>query len=252
MIDIHTHILPRFDDGAKDSETATAMLENLREQGVDTVVLTPHYYGRKLSPSEFLERRDAAFERFRAHIPEEITVRLGAELHFSGLNMPQNEELCPLAIEGTKYILVELPFTSEWTGSLLDKLSEFIHDTDYTPIIAHVERYREVLKAPAIAAKLVAMGCLLQVNAQAFLNRKEKKFAFTLLKHGFVHCIGTDAHDMQERSPACYTAAKNAVLAAGCETEWKRAEEIMRKVLAGEQVCVETGRAVRKFLGKYF
>ena len=57
MIDIHTHILPHIDDGAKDSATAIAMLNMEREQGVDTLLLSPHYYGKTRSPKEFLEKR---------------------------------------------------------------------------------------------------------------------------------------------------------------------------------------------------
>ena len=54
MTDAHTHILPAMDDGAKDLGTSLAMLRASREQGVDTVVLTPHYYPQKESVESFL------------------------------------------------------------------------------------------------------------------------------------------------------------------------------------------------------
>ena len=250
MIDIHTHILPHLDDGAKDTATAVAMLKQLRQQGVDTVVFTPHYYGRKSSPEQFIQRRNASFERLKEQIPEGLTVRLGAELHFTGLNMPGSDALCRLAIEDTKYILVEFPFTTAWTGALLEKLSDFMRETGYTPIVAHVERYREVKKNPSLVSELIHMGCLIQVNAPAFLDRHEKKLAFALLKHGFVHCIGSDAHDMQTRSPNMSTA-KDAIIKAGYEEAWARAENIMEDVVCGKQVRVENGKPIKKVLGMY-
>ena len=210
MVDIHTHILPHLDDGAKNTDMSVAMMKMLKKQGVETVVFTPHYYGKRTNPEIFLQRRNAMFEHVKPQIPDGLQVKLGAEVHFTGINMPENDEICKLALEGTKYILFEFPFTMAWTAELMTRLSDFIRDTDYTPIIAHVERYSEVQKKPALVSEFVKMGCLIQVNAPAFLNKREKKLAFALLKHGFVHCLGTDSHNMDNRSPDMLTA-KTAV-----------------------------------------
>lgn len=250
MIDIHTHILPHFDDGAKSSEMSAAMLKAEAGQGVDTVVLTSHYYGKKRSPSEFIEKRQELFERIKPRIPSGMRVILGAEVHFSGVNLAEYEELARLCIEGTKYILIEFPFTSVWTKNLLDTLYEFMRDTGCIPIIAHAERYPEVLKRPALITELVHMGCLIQVNATSFLSKQDRKIALALLKHGYMHCIGSDAHDMTQRAPDW--TAQEFFHKEGYMEEWKRAQEIMQKVVAGEQVCVETGKPIKKFLGKYF
>ena len=250
MIDIHTHILPHLDDGAKDTATAIAMLQMQSEQRVKKVVLTSHYYGRKHSPQRFLEKRSEAFARIKNDLPEDMEVKLGAEVHFTGVNMPEFDKLCGLAIEGTKYILLELPFTSKWTGDILNKLSDFVYETGYTPIIAHVERYGEVLKKPSLVNDLVEMGCLIQVNAPSFLNKRERKLAFALLKHGFVHCLGTDSHDMGVRAPD-FTTAKEVVEKAGYLAEWERAEKITDDLFAGRQVCIECGKPIKKCFGFY-
>ena len=132
----------------------------------------------------------------------------------------------------------------------MDSLAEFISETGYTPIIAHIERYNEVLKRPAYVTELVNMGCLLQVNAQAFTNKKERNFAFTLLRKDLVHCIGSDAHDLDLR--ACALAeAKKAVENEGFGEKWERVQSIMQAVLNGEQPYFETDQTVKKFLGKY-
>ena len=251
MIDIHTHILPHFDDGAKDAQIARQMLEAERAQGVKTVVITPHFYGKRYSPQQFLKRRDEAFALIKESVPEGIDLRLGAEVHFTGINLPDFEELCSLAIEGTKCLLVEFPFTTKWTRALIDALAEFVYDTGYTPIIAHIERYEEVRKRPAYVTELVNMGCLLQVNAQSFLNKKDRGFAFALLKRGLVHCIASDAHDTEMRSPDL-TVAKRVIEKAGFAKEWERAQEITARILSGEQPCFTENKPLKKFLGRYY
>ena len=175
MIDIHTHILPHLDDGAKNTRMSVAMLETLQQQGASAVVFTPHFYGKRTTPDEFIKRRRNMFEHIRDQIPAGIETRLGAELHFTGINMPENDVLCKFAIEGTKYILVEFPFTTGWTSELSKRLENFIQETGYTPIIAHAERYPQVKRKPSLISTFIEMGCLIQVNAPSFLDRKEKK-----------------------------------------------------------------------------
>ncbi len=250
MIDIHTHVLPHIDDGAKDTEMSVAMLKAEAKQGIDTVVLTSHYYGKKRSPAEFIEKRGALFSHIKPRIPTGMKVLLGAEVHFTGVNNAEYEELCRLAIEGTKYILIEFPFTNAWEKSLLDRLADFVYYTDYIPIIAHAERYTEIWKKPSLITELVSMGCLIQVNVSSFTDKRVKKLAYAMLNHGYVHCLGSDTHDMGVRAPDW--SVKELLWKEGYEAEWERAQEIMQKVISGEQVRVETGKPIKKFLGKYF
>lgn len=251
MIDIHTHILPHMDDGAKDSATSLALLDMEMEQGIEELVFTPHYYGKSRSPKQFLDFRQDIFERMTPKLPQGIKTRLGAEVHFTGLNLPDYDEFCALAIQDTNAILIEFPFTAKWTSELTDKLADFIYETDYTPIIAHVERYGEVLKKPVLLTKLINMGCLLQVNVQSFLDKRERQFAFTLLKHGFVHCIGSDAHDTEERRPK-WSEAKQQVAQAGFSQQWEEAQDIMQEILSGEQPHASMEKQIKKIFNKYY
>ena len=81
MTDLHTHILPGIDDGAIDEGVSSEQMKSLLEQGVDKVVFTSHYYGRKRSPKQFLEARADAFGRIKDLIPEGMETYLGAEVH---------------------------------------------------------------------------------------------------------------------------------------------------------------------------
>lgn len=251
MIDIHTHILPHMDDGAKDSATALHMLDTEISQGVETVIFSPHYYGKSRSPEKFLQTRQMMYDHIKDRIPSNIKTRLAAEVHFTGVNPIENDAMCSLAIEGTEYVLVEFPFTTVWTSSLTEWLSQFIYDTDYTPIIAHVERYNEIQKKPSILSELINMGCLLQVNTTSFLDKKDRNFAFSLMKHGMVHCLGTDAHDTEGRAPD-YDKAKKAIEEAGHAADFEHIQENMRLILDNEKIDFPEYRPLKKVLGFYF
>lgn len=229
MIDIHTHILPCLDDGAKTKAEALELLRMLQEQGVKSVVLTPHYYGKKYSVEDFLRKRERAFSEIEKEIPENLQVFLGAEVHLTGVNDPADEKLCTLAIGDTKCVLVELPFFAKWSNALLEKLSEFATDTGYTPIVAHIERYDEVKRNPKCIQTLIDIGCLIQVNTCAFLDRRTKRLAFKLLRHDMVHCLGTDAHDPLQRKPD-YDLAKNYVYKKGYGKQWECVQDRMENI----------------------
>ena len=131
MIDFHTHILPGIDDGAKDVSVSAAMLEMEKKQGVNEIVLTPHYYGKFYSPTDFVRRRAAAYEKLLAVAAGEFFFKLGAEIHFSD-TLSVNAECRKLAIGDTRYALVELPFGEKWSGSLFTRLRYFMDETELT------------------------------------------------------------------------------------------------------------------------
>ena len=167
----------------------------------------------------------------------------------TGINDPTDDTICALAIEKTKYVLIEMPF-QRWRESVLERIANFIEETGYTPIIAHVERYVEVLKNPAILTYLAELGCLIQVNASAFLDKRVKGLVFALLKKGLVHCIGTDAHNLDTRS-VDYAEAKDAVCKKKMEAEWNGVQWCMQKILNNEKILLPCPM-VRKFMFWYF
>ena len=158
--------------------------------------------------------------------------------------------MAKLKIEGTNYILLELPFTTKWREDLLGKIKAFVKETALTPVLAHIERYDAFLKEPKLLTELVKAGCLLQLNAAAFLEKKTKGFAFALLRHGLVHCLGSDMHDTALRVQKM-SAVKERIDGAGEGAAFEKTQANMRKILAGKAVCVSY-TPVKKFFGKYF
>ena len=249
MIDFHSHVLPGIDDGAKDTDTAVAMLQASVLQGVTTVVCTPHYYGKR-SPQSFIERRQAAYKRLQPKLPEGVSLRLGAEVYFTEDTAAAYEDLALLAIENTPYILLELPFTKRYGERLYEKLDELMAETGLTPIIAHVERYPVVLAKPSIATRLVDMGCLLQVNAEAFETTSVKSFVHCLMQKGMIHVIGSDMHNTEAR-PQSMQRYTSAIEKLNGKQMAKKIADIGAGILRGDEIRV-TSKKIGKIFGKYF
>lgn len=249
MIDFHSHVLPKLDDGSKSVEMSVAMLEECKRQGITTVVCTPHYYGKSRSPKSFIEKRAACYSRLAPRIPAGMTLRLGAEVYFTEDTVVSYEDLALLCIEETRYIMIELPFTKKYDIRLFEKLEEFIAETGCIPLIAHVDRYPAVLRKPSILNRLIQMGCVLQINAEAFSVKGIKRFACAALKNGLVSVVGTDMHNTEDRAPnvlAYAEALKNLPKSAA-----ERIAQEENAILAGEWLSVER-KPIRKLFGKYF
>ena len=200
IVDFHSHILPGIDDGADTLQTSLKMLELSKSQGVNTMVSTSHYYNFHESINSFVSRRDDAVYKLCKHInehdmdlPEIITaseVRL-----FPGLS--GEEDLEKLCIEGTKNILIEMPYAT-WSDWMYNEIYAIIIK-GYTPIMAHIERYLGPVSEKEILEKLLSMEVFVQCNADSFLERKMRRFIKKLIKLGRLTVIGSDCHNLENR-----------------------------------------------------
>ncbi len=203
MIDIHTHILPELDDGSRNVEESVKMLGMLSGQGVDTVVATPHFYIDNTSITDFLELRDASLKKLTASTnPEERPqIALGAEVQFFP-DMYAMDEIEKLCISGTRYMLVEMPF-SRWSGYVYKTLTKLFTARGITPIVAHVERYLDFQDEEDVDVlrKLKETNSLIQINSGFLTWRNSRRRALNLVKRGLVNFMGSDCHNMESRPP---------------------------------------------------
>lgn len=199
MIDFHSHILPQIDDGSKSVEESCRMLEALAAQGVDLVALTSHYYASHRTPEAFLERRQAAFERLQPHLTDEMPfVRLGAEvLYFRGITNMQ--ELPLLRLEGTRLLLLEMPFAT-WSEGEIREVIDLCRSAEFVVLMAHIERYTKFQKA-AVWDRLLAEGAIMQTNADNLLPFLNQRRVSRMIRDGRIHVLGTDCHNMTSRPP---------------------------------------------------
>ncbi|MBQ0125877.1 MAG: hypothetical protein KBS59_06095 [Clostridiales bacterium] len=195
LYDMHSHILPEMDDGSKSADQTLQMLNGANSQGVCAIVATPHFYAEKQTPDEFLARRGEAVQKLKAMSPLPVPVYLGAEvLYFFG--MGSCAELDKLCIAGTKYLLVEMPF-SKWTGEVISDIADIKSKLGIIPIIAHIERY-ERLYSRDMLERLVSAGAVIQSNAEFFTGKTRRK-ALKMLDMGYVNLLGSDCHNTTSR-----------------------------------------------------
>ncbi len=219
LVDFHAHILPGIDDGAKDGNTALNMLSASKQDGVATIVATPHFYGEKRSVGEFLEERNASYERLmtaarenNADIPD---IRLGAEVYLRP-ELSQDKELPRLCIEGTRYLLLEMPY-SQWNRWMYDEIYQLEALYDIRIILAHLERFTASVREFEKYETLLSMNLVVQVNASSVLERPSKKIVKQLLKEDAVHLLGSDCHNMTTRPPGLSEACKKLEKIAGAD-----------------------------------
>ncbi len=204
MTDFHTHVLPKMDDGSSGTEESLDMLRVAAAQGIAAVVATPHYYAKREAPEKFLERRQASYRRLREVIEAQGAAEplpelyLGAEVKmFSGIG--SLELLSELTVNGTDYILLEMPF-EPWSENMFHELNQ-VRARGLRPIIAHIERYESLQKRTDNIERLMDSDVLIQANAEFFLQRFGSGRAFRMLAGERIHLLGSDSHNMTSRPP---------------------------------------------------
>ncbi len=202
MTDLHCHILPGIDDGAKSIDIALEMIKMQEEQGVNKVMLTPHFKIDEMTYQDFIQKRKESqqllFSR-EEYKQSSITFKTGSEVYFS-LKLLELDDLQSLCLEGTDYMLIEFSTKMKPYG-IKEALMDLIN-LGYTPILAHVERYGYFAENPTLLYDLVMGGCLAHINAETLLNNGvRKKTAMKYLKWDLVHFLCSDSHSCEHRIP---------------------------------------------------
>lgn len=239
MIDLHSHALPEFDDGSESIEMSLEMLSKSYEQGVRTVVLTPHFHAyQEQEYRQALEKRSICYQRLLAAVKKYQKplpkLLLGCELALTG-EVLAPELLRELCIENTDYMLVEMPYTP-WTQqhfNSLDRLS-----LKYRIILAHIERFWDYQKH---FSKLLEYDPIFQVNATSFDGAAPFAVIRCLMQNGMVQVIGTDMHNTDSRPPnlSAGFASLERYFGAACAEDLKRNAE---KVLQNQSVELKSFR----------
>lgn len=199
--DIHCHILPGIDDGARDLETSLDLLRGQKEQGVRNIVFTPHFNFDKISIDEFEKKRSESLKKLtdsQEFRELAIDYRVGAEVYYTvDLGRRDLDKLC---FSGSDYVLIELPTQARPHG--VKRTFGDIISNGYRPILAHVERYSYMLSNPEDLYDMIDMGCLAHINAEALINKsKATPMLRYFIRCGLVHTMCTDCHSRNRRPP---------------------------------------------------
>lgn len=198
--DIHTHILPGMDDGAKDVEQSKIMLMMLKDQGITDVVLTPHYYPFEAPLKTFLKKRTECFEKVKDTFTElGLKAHIGAEVYFSDVLFAQ-DNLADLCIDGKNYLMLELPFGEKNRKKIIDSLYRLSGNYSVKIILAHLNRYPKFFKRDFMF-EVSRIGCLVQVDANVLNNVFKRKKVLKYINEGLINLVGSDCHNTNTRKP---------------------------------------------------
>ncbi len=201
MFDIHSHILPGVDDGAKDIAESIELLRQMKEQGITAVAATPHFYPQEDNLTEFSEKIISAFEEIKTaykvnDLPE---ILIGSEmLYFKGIS--NSTSLNKLCLNKSSYLLLEL-VDCVISDSLFEELLRLKEELGIIPIIAHIERYQKARNYKKLLKFVKEHNILTQVNASAFLIPIYKRTIKKLLKLNLISFIASDSHSPSFRPP---------------------------------------------------
>lgn len=223
--DIHSHILFGVDDGARDLEMSIRMLRMADENGIGSIILTPH--NKPMHHNITPAKAAAAVGRLQEEILKaglDIALYTGNELYYHSGILEKLEHAASGTLAGSSYVLVEFGPMDEF-----DYIRNGIYQImtgGYRPVLAHVERYLSVISEMEHVEDLSSMGCYIQVNADSIMGKaghQAKRFTRQLLKRRLVQFVATDAHSDGTRGP--YLAECAAYL---CK---KHGEDYMRQLL---------------------
>lgn len=251
FVDIHTHILPRIDDGSRDIEMTMAMLKEEQRQGVGAVVLTPHFYADRNQVDRFLEKRKASLGMLEAALSQEADGRMpklfvGAETaYFRGISKAERlPDLCIREIDAeadegtgrsTNTILIEMPFV-QWTRETADEIEEIACGRRMKVVLAHIERYMKYQKDKSAWNRVMDLPIVTQINAGSFLkDMRKRRTCLKWIKAAkgsrLGSVIGSDCHNLEGRRP-----------------NMAEAREVIAKK-AGNNVLDEMDRTAEQVLG---
>lgn len=202
MIDLHCHILPGVDDGAKNMEESIAMARNAVAEGITHIVATPHH----MSYSWVNEKETVVklVKQLQAELDAEnipLTIFPGQEVRIYGELLEDiNQGKIQFIDEYNQYLLIEFPSTS--IPTFTEQLFFQLQQAGITPIIVHPERNHAVLKDPNSLRPFIERGALSQITAGSYVGgfgKEIEKVSKQLIEANLTHFIASDSHNVTNR-----------------------------------------------------
>jgi protein-tyrosine phosphatase len=198
MVDVHCHILPGIDDGARDIQESLLMVQAAVEDGVTHIVATPH------ASSEYAfnyARVRQLHDQLQRLVSDRLTLATGCDFHLNIENLEAlKADARRFCLNQKNYLLVEF---SEY--SIAPTMNHTLHDLQLMglrPVITHPERNVILQSQPGKLAAWVQIGCFVQVTAGSLTGAfgpKSQEDALRWIGEGLVHFVASDAHNMRWR-----------------------------------------------------
>lgn len=221
MFDIHSHILPAIDDGAKDLDESLKLLELMKEDGITHVMATPHFYPQDTNLDSFLQASVSCYNKLNKEIKGRALpqIFLGCEmLYFDGIG--NSTSLSRLCLNNSRFLLLEL--TDHIINDRLFKnLTILTEQVGIIPIIAHIERYCKAKNFKKLLEFVIENNIPIQLNTESFFIPFFRRPLKKILKSDAIIILGTDTHSVDLRPPKMKAALEFIEKKYGKETKEK-------------------------------
>lgn len=245
MIDLHSHILPGLDDGARTIEHSREIAARAAADGITAVAATPHVRDDYPTTAEAMESLVDLLRRDFVQVGIGIEILHGGEIDLGRLRALGREELRRFTLAQTgRYLVVECPYTA-WPLGLEHAFHE-LADDGMTAILAHPERNRRVQSKPDLLRPLVENGTLVQLTAASVdgrLGRSARRASDELLDGELAHLLASDAHTPDVREAGLRAAAES--LADEALARWLT-RDVPAAIVAGQDIPARPPRPVRR------
>ncbi|WP_099361182.1 tyrosine-protein phosphatase [Fredinandcohnia onubensis] len=248
MIDIHSHILPCLDDGAKDLDESIEMAKLAVSEGITKIIATPHHKNRDYNnPKEKILQQVEVLNTALSQHKIPLTILPGQEPRIYGEMIEEYESGEVLTLnDGGKYLFIEFP-----TGHVPRYSEQLLFDIQLkglTPVIVHPERNSEIIENPDMLYKFVKNGACTQITSSSVtghFGKKIKKFTMQLVESNLTHFVASDAHNLSSRPFRMREAYRELVKEFGIEVEYYFKENA-ELLLEGKAVIKETPEKIKK------
>jgi protein-tyrosine phosphatase len=258
VIDLHTHILPGIDDGARDLKESIEMCRIAAGDGIKTIVATPHTgNGIYLINREHVLSEVAFLNEKLAEYSIPINILPGSDVHigtyYDVLEMLMQGEAITVN-DNMRYLMIE--FSENLVTSDIHELMYKLESKKITPIFTHPERNIIIQEDMSMLFDWIEKGGLVQLTAMSLtgdFGRIVKKFSEELLTSHLVHMIASDAHSDTRRPPVLSAARDIAVNLVGADLAFKLVDEFPADIICGKPIDIpEPIHKKASFFSRFF
>ena len=188
MIDIHSHLLPGVDDGSPSFDVSLPVLQRFVDDGVTTLVCTPHLNASQAADAP-VERHREIFAELQRRAPSGLELRLGWEIMLDAPNVDLTG--ADLSLGGSRAVLVEFTRGGLPRGATAE-LRRIVR-SGRTPVLAHPERYFGC--TVDIVREWRSIGVVIQTDASVLMGRGvPAELARAMLADGLIDILASDNH----------------------------------------------------------
>lgn len=212
MVDIHLHILPGLDDGARTMQEAIKMARIAFLSGVGTIVVTPHANQKNRFENYATIDMRHTLEKFCSQlrhnaIPLQVVPGMEIRVTVDVVEKIKAGKLCPMG--KTNCFLMEFPCNADPVQ--MQQMLDYSLEAYCRPIIAHPERYLAVQQNLNLIERWKGQGCFIQLSKdsiQGYWGLAAYKSAEYMIENGWADAVASDAHDVRYRTPEMHSIKK--------------------------------------------